>query len=265
MRVVDGHIALLRNFPVTEAMWLSRCSGALLHDLFVAGGVDGLGQEALFRAVVRMSARTVDILEYAGPSVAPETRSGVLEVAMYRAVEEQLAVHGLGLVEERSSYRRSHLWAAYAAVCAAHGATMTNLVVMLCRADLWALAHGTGNVVLGPSTVLGAGLGAICVGVHPAVDHHYFGPERLSAEVSDANVYRVQKAGDVVIDGSYIGCVANTMNSRRYPNMMLVHMDDGRVWATPVDREGRIASEELFVNYGAPPDSDERSVPVLAP
>ena len=258
-RIARYH-ALLRNYPVTQVFWLGRSSTSLVVDLFADGGIDHFTEAQVILMAERLSARSVDLLLYPSCPLGRAALPHLWETGVLRLVEEQLAVEEAPV---GGDFRSSRLWAAYTAVEEAHGPLMSRAIRLICEADVACMAGGTGRSIIGPSTVLGAGLGAICIGRLVDEDYYYHGDERHEEEVSTFNVYRVRLRRNVIIDGSRVACLANTKNSSRQPNMAMVTAYGG-VWARLIPRR-RVWSEELFVDYGAPLEGGEGFIPAWIP
>ena len=186
-----------------------------------------------------------------------------MDAAVLALVDEQVGARGRTATSDCPT--QSPLWAQYTLVHDAGTVMLQAAILAICRADLVETAARTGRVVIGPSTLPGAGLGAIALGLvkndadrktkRPAQGKWhlpYLGPLLRAEDVPVELTYAVHVGGDKIINGEYAACVGAVMN----------HVLDGRVPDAYLEHYGppsrphvrgcivdKVQSQKVFVDY----------------
>lgn len=209
--MVPRWASLLNDFPLTNMFWLTRGNGGLLYDLFGLGAINALTDGQRRRLLFALSARVVDLAVYTSTSfVGPATRAGVWDRCALMAVREQVTVLNL---PKAGSPHGSALLRKYHRVAANGSWEVKEAINLLARVDVGLRQHLTGTVLLGPSTVDHAGLGAIAVGLNdPPFRFEYYG-HLYAPGIEPPPGRHLANSLDGVVDGSVVASVASVMNA----------------------------------------------------
>ena len=151
-----------RRWPVSTITWRARHQPALLQDLFAADALSRLTADDRTRLAIILG--TPGDCYYPHPeTVGPHLMRHVMDAAVLALVDEQVGARGRTATSDCPT--QSPLWAQYTLVHDAGTVMLQAAILAICRADLVETAARTGRVVIGPSTLPGAGLGAIALGL----------------------------------------------------------------------------------------------------
>ena len=256
--VFDGRIIALdtyvkKNYTL-NIFWHVRQHAAVLDDIFVQGALAKLTEAEKHIIVRRLASRQADPAVYGGVGIpyGHGLLDGLREAAILAVVKEQLGDLPLAW----GSFKRSPLWDAYASVRARAGPALHAAVVRLCAADR-ACGPGGGVLVVGPSTLVGAGLGAFALGtVRRGTSIPYGGLLVSEEDIRGEEQYMMAVGGPFYVDGSRVATVASVVNEAtagRRPNVEFVcsaERDVGRRTVTGVVVED-VTSAELLADYAA--------------
>ena len=246
--------AHVEAFPITAIVWRARHQPPLLHDLFGLGALASLDGYQVRHLALMLSSPSH------GPWPYPYT--GSLPPAQRRSDRD---VATLALVREQTRFasdaaliggpQQSRLWTRYAAVYAAASPALRAAVVCMCTADLVARDADVGRIVLGPSTLVGAGLGTIALGsVRRGTSLPYIGPLVPRSDIQSADAYMAEVGIDLFIDGSYAatsGAAMNNVPPMQDPGACIEVGTDGRITVPYVHVRllRDVTSEEIFADY----------------
>lgn len=247
--------AAFSSYLMCNLYFLCRDHPTLMHDLFVRGAADMLtpdeGHSLCWGFVQNQGAMhswcTPELAFDDGPVWELEETVGF---AQFMLVREQLML-GIQMNNFADDPESSALYPQYAAALPTMSRWQREAVLLLCGTDLGLSRRKLFLVLLGPSTIPGAGIGALALGTVPDLRYHYWGRryEQASAHLAHPD-YRVQ-CGDDVIDGSIAASTAACMNGAE-----TAEEADGRfevVRGQVVVRVRKaVCSRELLVWYGHP-------------
>lgn len=228
----------------------------LMSDIFGNDAWSYLSDDQGTELILKLSAADEDVLQNYRTSciLGPMEQTVIYDAALLRVVKDQL--------DEYSDYQdmppnlevwKSPLWQAYAELHRLSSPTMRRTIYLICAADVLT-KKGQGVAIMGPSTIPGAGAGAIAIGTAEPLHHEYLGPliSKMTALVRNKE-HDVATGTDLVMDGSRVFTLASVMNSRPAKGGLrgvcrLEHDDGGnRVFAV---MQTAITSAEIFCDYG---------------